>query len=244
MIEFVNVTKYYKTSHGRHHVLKNVSFLIPRNTNIALLGRNGAGKSTLMRLIGGAESPSEGEILRSCAVSWPMGLAGGFQGSMTGAENVRFICRIYGLNRRQTTEVAAFIEEFSEIGKYFHMPVKTYSSGMRARVTFGLSLAMNFDLYLVDELTAVGDFQFRAKAAQAFADLRQRASIIYATHNLGSVREMCDAAIVLHEGEFHYFDNIDEAVLNYQFWVNSKSRPPLQKKRAASHYSSTPPLQP
>jgi len=234
MIEFVDVTKYYRTRKGRHYVLRDVSFTLPSNTNIALLGRNGAGKSTLMRLIGGAESPNEGEIYRDCSVSWPMGLAGGFQGSMTGAENIRFICRIYGLSTEDTDEVVAFVDAFAEIGDFLNMPVKTYSSGMRARVIFGLSLSLKFDLYLVDELTSVGDFHFRKKAAKAFLELRKRSSIIFASHNLVSVEEMCDAAIVLYNGEFQYFQNVEEGVENYKHWVNTKAKSPLQRKRTVA----------
>ena len=231
MIEFLDVSKYYRTRKGKHHVLRNVSFILPSNTNIALLGRNGAGKSTLMRLIGGAEAPSEGNIYRSCSVSWPMGLAGGFQGSMTGVENIRFICRIYGLSKEDTNEVVAYVHEFSEIGEYMNMPIKTLSSGMRARVVFGLSLSMKFDLYLVDELTSVGDFQFREKAATAFKELKKRASIVFASHNLKSVAENCDSAIVLYNGEFQFFQNVHEGIENYKFWVNTKAESPLQRKK-------------
>ncbi|MDF1815778.1 MAG: ABC transporter ATP-binding protein [Verrucomicrobiales bacterium] len=229
MIEFQNVTKYYPTRAGRHYILKDVSFTLPPLTNIGLLGRNGAGKSTMMRLIGGAENPSAGKIIKDCSVSWPLGLVGGFQGSMTGVENVKFICKIYGLDIAQTRDVVEYVSEFSEIGKFMDMPVKTYSSGMRARVTFGLSMAMYFDLYLVDELTAVGDPQFRAKAEKAFDELRARSTIIFVSHNLATVAKVCDTIAVLHQGEFQLFEDVQEGIENYTYWTQNNLEPPLKR---------------
>ncbi|MEM9282210.1 MAG: ABC transporter ATP-binding protein [Verrucomicrobiota bacterium] len=225
MIEFQNVTKYYPTKTGRHYIFRDVSFVLESQTNIGLLGTNGAGKSTMMRLIGGSENPSDGKIIKDCSVSWPLGLAGGFQGSMTGVENVRFICRIYGLNSESTQEVVDFVTEFSEIGKFMDMPVKTYSSGMRARVTFGLSLSMHFDVYLVDELTSVGDPPFRAKAEKAFEELKDRSTIVYVSHNLKTVAEVCDRVAILHRGEFHFFSDVLKGIEVYQQMIGHRSKP-------------------
>ncbi len=172
MIELRKVTKVYKTKVGRNVVLDDISLTIPPRRGLGIIGRNGAGKSTLLRIIGGAEQPTAGDVIRRGRVSWPLGFAGGFNGSLTGEENCRFVARIYGL---QYDYVVEKTRSFAEIGDYFFMPVRTYSSGMRARVAFGLSMAIDFDMYLVDEITAVGDKLFRKKCRAAFDERRERA---------------------------------------------------------------------
>ncbi|PZR03056.1 MAG: ABC transporter ATP-binding protein, partial [Flavobacterium psychrophilum] len=156
MIRIENLTKSYKTPKGKHYVFKNLSVELPSDKSVALIGRNGAGKSTLLRMIGGIDRPDSGRILTNKTISWPVGLAGGFQGSLTGRENVKFVSRLYA-RKDEIREKVEFVEAFAEIGKYFDMPIKTYSSGMRSRLGFGLSMAFKFDYYLVDEVTAVGD---------------------------------------------------------------------------------------
>jgi capsular polysaccharide transport system ATP-binding protein len=221
MIELLNVSKYYPVKAGVKHILKDVSLTIPDSTNLAVLGPNGAGKSTLLRLIGGAEAPNKGRIRSNRSISWPLGIGSGFQSSLTGLQNVLFVCRINGLTPDQTRQVIEEVMEFTELGDYFNLPVKSYSSGMRARLSFGLSMAFLFDVYLIDELTSVGDAIFRAKAKQAFSNLRHRASIIFVSHNLQTLRESCDSALFLHDGTAAFFPNIEDGIGAYQEYIRS-----------------------
>lgn len=215
MIELRNVTKSYRTNSGRQYVFRNLSFVIPDNRNIALIGRNGAGKSTLMRLLGGLDTPDSGKVISQKSISWPVGLSGGFQGSLTGRQNVKFICRVYGAEGELMRQKVDFVEKFAEIGKYFDHPVKTYSSGMRARVAFGLSLAFDFDYYLVDEAMSVGDAHFKAKAIAAFKERIDRARIILVTHSMGQVRKMCDYVMLVDNGRVCPFDDVEEGISAY-----------------------------
>ncbi len=221
MIELRNLTKYYPVKSGVRNILKDVSLVIPTGANLAVLGPNGAGKSTILRLIGGAEAPNHGRILTDQSISWPLGINSGFQGTLTGRQNVLFACRVNGLNKSQINTVIEEVVEFAEIGQYFELPIKTYSSGMRARLSFGLSMAFTFDVYLIDELTAVGDAIFRSKAKQAFKDLRDRASIIFVSHNLQTLRESCDSALFLRDGQATFFESIDEGIDAYQNYIRS-----------------------
>ncbi len=213
MIELRNVTKVYKTSMGPNVVLDDLSFVIPPRTSIGIIGRNGAGKSTLMRLIGGAEQPTAGHIIRQGKVSWPIGFAGGFSGSLTGEENCRFVARVYGQDVDWVVEQA---REFAEIGNYFFEPVRTYSSGMRARVAFGLSMAIDFDMYLVDEVTAVGDKLFRQKCKAAFTARRERAGLIMVSHETATLAEYCQRGAVLDAGKLRVYDTVAEATAAYE----------------------------
>jgi len=198
MIRLQNVTKYYAMKNGeRHYVLKDVSLDIPANENLGILGPNGAGKSTLLRMIGGAEAPNSGKIITKANVSWPLGVGVGFQNSLSGRQNIQFVCDINGLTKAQTKEVMTGVMDFSELGKFFDMPVRSYSSGMRARLGFGLSIIFDFDYYLIDELTSVGDAIFRKKANLAFKEIRERASLIFVAHNLKTLEESCDSALFL-----------------------------------------------
>lgn len=215
MIEIRNVYKRYHNHHGSDWVLRDVSFTIPTGTSVGLVGRNGAGKSTLLRLIGGMDYADKGEIVRKCRVSWPIGLNGGFQGSMTGRQNVKFVARIHGSDEVAIAEVIRRVEAFAEIGEAFDEPVKTYSSGMRARLAFGLSLAIDFDLYLSDEATAVGDKAFKEKAAQAFKAKVGQAGLIIVSHAEGILRELCQAGIWINKGEAIWFDSIHDALDAY-----------------------------
>lgn len=216
MIIVEDVHKRYRTEHGPGRwVLQGASFVIPPNVNVGLVGSNGAGKSTLLRLIGGVDQPSRGYIERRCRVSWPMGLGSGLQPSLTGRQNVRFVCRIHG-DENEIPERIAFIQEFAEIGAAFDEPIKTYSSGMRSRLQFALSLAIDFDVYISDEITAAGDAAFRKKAAAAFKKLANHASVVMVSHDIGTLRQFCTAGIFLHEGRAHWFDDINDALREYK----------------------------
>lgn len=212
MIVCTNLAKSYPMGHGRKLVLKGVDFHVNRGERVALLGRNGAGKTTLIKLIGGVEMPTSGAIRREMTVSWPLGFGGGFQGSLTGYDNARFIARIYGADY---SEIREFVEDFTELGKQLRMPVKTYSSGMKARLAFALSLAIEFDCYLIDEILMVGDQNFQRKCHVELFEKRGERALIFASHATGMVREMCNRALVLHDGKGTVYGNMDEALTVY-----------------------------
>lgn len=214
MIDVRNLYKRYHGPFGGDWVLKDVNFTIPDNVSVGILGRNGAGKSTLLRIIGGMDAADKGSVIRNSRVSWPIGLGGGFQGSMTGRQNVKFVARIHGGGDR-IPEIISRVQDFAEIGKAFDQPVKTYSSGMRSRLAFGLSLAFDFDVYLSDEATAVGDAAFRAKATKAFKDRVGTASIVMVSHQVGMLKDLCQAGVWIHEGKAIWFDDIHEAIKRY-----------------------------
>ncbi|MCK8066946.1 ABC transporter ATP-binding protein [Cobetia sp. 1CM21F] len=214
MIEIRNLYKRYHNHHGSDWVLNNVNLLIPTGVSVGLVGKNGAGKSTLLRLIADMDRPERGEVIRRTRVSWPIGLGGGFQGSMTGRQNVKFVARIHG-NHGRVNDLINNVEAFAEIGPAFDEPVKTYSSGMKARLAFGLSLAFEFDVYLSDEATAVGDRAFRAKASKAFKDRVNTASLIIVSHSEGILKDLCQAGIYLKNGEALWYNDIHDAISHY-----------------------------
>ena len=216
MIVVEDLYKRYRTDHGPGRwVLKDVNVTIPPGVNVGLVGKNGAGKSTLLRIIGGVDRPTLGNVQRRCRVSWPMGFGGGLQGSLTGRQNTKFVCRIFG-QEHAIPEKYGLVQDFAEIGDAFDQPVKTYSSGMRARLQFALSLAFDFDVYISDEITAVGDAAFRKKAKQAFKNLVGRSSLIMVSHGEKALRDFCEAGIWLHEGRAHWFDDIADALKAYK----------------------------
>jgi len=230
MIELKNVTKYYEVKGGkRHYVVNNISLTIPPKKSLAILGPNGAGKSTLLRLIGGAEAPNSGKIISNANISWPLGLSVGFQGSLSGRQNIQFVCEINGLNKSETNQIIQEVQEFAELDHFFDMPVKSYSSGMRARLGFGLSVNFDFDYYLIDELTSVGDAVFRQKAKVEFAKIKEQSSLIFVAHNLETLRESCDSALFLREGQASYYEDIEIGIKAYTAYVKARSK---QKKAA------------
>ncbi len=215
MICVENVTKRFKTGTGVNTVLDNISLRINKGEKVGILGRNGSGKSTLIRLLGGVERPDRGRIKRSMSVSWPLAFSGGFQGSLTGMDNLRFICRIYGTT---IDDKVPLVEEFSELGAYLREPVKTYSSGMKARLAFALSMAIEFDCYLIDEVMAVGDNRFHDKCRYELHEKRKDRSMILVSHNPGEIRKHCTIFYVLKSGTLTRFDDPDEA---YDFYQDS-----------------------
>ena len=213
MIECRDLHKEYRNGSIVKKVLKGVDFQIKPRDRIGLLGRNGAGKSTLIRLLGGVEMPTSGKVVRRMTCSWPLGFTGGFQGSLTGYDNARFIARIYD---KSYAEMRDFIEDFTELGSNLRMPVKIYSSGMRARLAFALSLAIEFDCYLIDEVIMVGDKAFQDKCKAEFFEARNDRALLLASHSLEMVRQYCNRAIVLHEGRAALYDDVHEAVSIYE----------------------------
>ena len=212
MITCERLHKYYPLGHGKKHVLKGVNFAINPGERIGLLGRNGAGKSTLIKLIGGVEQPSMGKVVRGMNCSWPLGLNGGFQGSLTGYDNARFIARIYG---REYSELRDFVEDFTELGRQLTMPVKTYSSGMRARLAFALSLAIEFECYLIDEVIMVGDQNFQEKCHFELFERRTDRALLLASHSHEYIRTLCTRAMVLDQGVGTMYDDVEEALSVY-----------------------------
>lgn len=209
MIRFENLTKSFWLKGERKIVIDNLNLTLPSGRSLALLGRNGAGKSTLLQIIAGTLRPDHGRVVSDGTISWPVGLSGSFHGDLTGAENVRFIARIYGVD---TDDLVNFVGDFAELGKFYDMPMRSYSSGMRSRLTFGASMGIRFDTYLVDEVTAVGDAAFKRKSRKVFADRMKTSSAIMVNHSMHQVRQFCDAGLVLEGGRVRYFDDLDEAI--------------------------------
>lgn len=216
MIEVSGITKWYPTQFGRKYVLRNVSFVIPDKCNVGIIGPNGAGKSTLLRILGGIDHADEGSVHSTGTISWPMGLAGGWQGSMTGRENARFVGRLYGLSQDRLRDLEDFVQDFSELGRDFELPIKTLSSGMRSRLAFAVSMAFDFDTYIIDELTAVGDRRFRRKSAHALKAKRNRANFIKTSHDLGELLNEIDLAILVYQTQAQVFTNPHQAVDAYR----------------------------
>lgn len=215
MIELINVSKYYLTDFGKHYIFRDVSLRLPLDKSVGVLGPNGAGKSTFLRLLGGADIPSSGTIIRTGKISPPMGLTPGLQSSLTGAENARFAGRIYGLTRDEIADMIDYVRGLADIGKFFDMPVSTYSAGMRQRVSFSINMSLDFDYYLFDEVSAGGDRDFRKISKAMVEDRLERANFIIASHRVDELLDLCDSGIVIQKGELKYFDDIAEAVAYY-----------------------------
>ncbi|MHA7887403.1 MULTISPECIES: ABC transporter ATP-binding protein [Roseicyclus] len=209
MIRFENLTKGFEVNGQRKLVIDDLTLTIETGRSLALLGRNGAGKSTLMSIIAGNMRPDAGQVVSDGTISWPIGQTGSVHPQMTGAQNARFLARVYGVD---TTELTAFVEDFAQLGDHFHMPVRTYSAGMRARLSFGLSMGIKFDIYLIDEVTSAGDAAFRARSAALFHERMASSDAIMVNHNLSELREFCSAALLLEHGKLSYFEDLDEAI--------------------------------
>ena len=213
MIRFENLSKSFWVGGERRIVIDDLNLTLPTGMSMALLGRNGAGKSTLMQIIAGTMRPDTGRVVTDGSISWPVAFGGSFHGELTGAQNVRFVARIYGVD---TDSLIAFVDDFAELGKHFHMPVRTYSAGMRSRLTFGTSMGIRFDTYLVDEVTAVGDAAFKRKSRAVFRDRMKKSGAILVSHNMRELRQFCDAGIVLENGRLEYFDDIEDAIARHE----------------------------
>ena len=213
MIAFEHVTKEYHVKGVRKRILDAASYRFADGKNIALMGPNGVGKSTMMRMIAGIEPPTSGTVRRSEKVSWPMGFSKGFNGLMTGVENVRFVARVYGCN---TEQVLAQVQEFAELGPSLDLPIETYSSGMRARLAFGLSLAISFECYLVDEITAVGDQRFRKKSERALRDKIESSRVVMISHSERTIRDFCDEGALAYGGKLYHYDDLNALIADYR----------------------------
>ncbi len=217
MILIENIYKRYMTEHGvGKWVLRDINLTIPSHQNVGLIGANGAGKSTLLRIICGADYPNKGTIERRCRVSWPLG-QGGLEGTLTGRQNAKFVCRIHGYtNTNELNDRLDFINDFAELGKAFDAPLKTYSTGMRSRLQFALSLAFNFDVYISDEVTAAGDANFKKKAKDAFKNIVSQSSLIMVSHSEGDLKEFCQSGILINNGHAYWFNHLDDALHAYK----------------------------
>jgi capsular polysaccharide transport system ATP-binding protein len=209
MIILEQATKFARAKGIKKPIINGASLTLQRGKSIGLLGRNGAGKSTLLRLIAGTIRLDSGRIIRKGKISWPLGFQGSFQSSMTGEQNVRFVARIYGVDTR---ELIAYVEDFADLGPFFKAPVGTYSSGMKARLAFGLSMGVNFDYYLVDEITAVGDTNFKKKCQVVFESRLQDSDVIMVSHSTSTIRQYCDCGVVMENGKLSFYDNIEDAI--------------------------------
>ena len=212
MIHFENVQKSFWTKNGPKHVARQINTVFPTGKSVALLGRNGAGKSTMMQMIGGSLAPDAGKIHITGSMSWPVGFAGSFHRELTGKQNVRFVARVYGVD---TDELVGFVEDFAELGGHFEMPVKSYSSGMKSRLAFGVSIGIPFDTYLVDEVTSVGDAAFRRKSNLSFAERMRSAGSVVVSHSMRELRLLCTAGAVLEDGKLTYYEDLEEAIAQH-----------------------------
>ncbi len=212
MIHLDKIVKRYRTRSGPHTVLDGISLQVSKGDKVGILGRNGAGKSTLIRIISGAELPTGGRVRREMSVSWPLAFGGAFQGSLTGIDNLRFICRVYGA---RFDDVLPFVQDFSELGKYLREPVKSYSSGMRARLAFAVSMAIEFDCFLIDEVISVGDARFHEKCQRELFEKRSDRAMIIVSHETHNIREHCSRACVLRNGLLQEFADVDAAYVSY-----------------------------
>ena len=213
MIILKDISKRYSTRAGEYTVFDNLNFTIRAGEKIGILGRNGAGKSTLIRILSGAERPTSGTVYRGMSLSWPLAFAGAFQGSLTGLDNLKFICRVYGVDYKEKID---YVQNFTELGKFFNEPVKTYSSGMRSRLAFAISMAIEFDCFLIDEITAVGDARFHEKCQTELFEKRKDRAFVMVSHHPDNIRKYCSRAAILHKGHLTVFNSVDEAYEKYK----------------------------
>lgn len=213
MLRLKDITKRYETSRGFRTVLNSVNLKVEPGEKVGILGRNGSGKSTLIRIMGGVAVPDDGEIIKEMSISWPLAFDSGIQGSLTGFDNVNFICRVYGADIDQ---VLPFVRDFSELGQYLYEPTRSYSSGMKARLNFAISMAIDFDCLLIDEVLAVGDARFKERCHEELLVKRADRAIVLVSHEPEMIREICDSAYVLHDGHLHDFNTVESAYVFYK----------------------------
>lgn len=212
MIVLDDLTKIFRQRGRQTVVAERINAVFPDQTAVALLGRNGAGKTSLLKMIAGTMDPCTGTITSNGTISWPVGFAGSFHGDLTGAQNTRFIARVYGVD---TDDLSYFVENFAELGAHFHLPFRTYSAGMKSRLAFGVSMGVPFDTYLVDEVTSVGDARFREKSGALFKERMKTAGAIMVSHGVGQLRRLCDVGAVLEDGKLFYYDDLEEAIAHH-----------------------------
>ncbi len=213
MIEFRDVSKHYLTPTSRKVIVDRLSLRLPAGSKVGLLGRNGAGKTTLLAMVAGTAPPASGEIRRKGAISWPLGFGVSFHPDLTGKQNARFVARIYGVD---TDALVDYVADFAEIGEFMNMPVRSYSSGMKARLAFGMAMGMEFDWYLVDEITAVGDSRFRRKSLAVFKSRLKDAGLLMVSHNTGTIRDYCTSGLVIENGRAEFFPDVREAIARHE----------------------------
>ncbi|MDQ7776731.1 ABC transporter ATP-binding protein [Paracoccus aminovorans] len=213
MIRLENLTKAYRLKGRRTVVADNISAVFPTGASVGLLGRNGAGKSTLLRMIAGTVSPTSGRVLSDGTISWPVGFMGSFHGELSGAQNVRFVARIYGVD---SDELVDYVADFAELGQHYHQPFASYSSGMRSRLAMGTSMGIHFDTYLVDEVTSVGDADFRVKSQRVFNDRMANSGAIVVSHSMPMIRNMCTMGAVLERGTLEVYEDLEEAIARHE----------------------------
>lgn len=213
MIEFKDISKGFWVRGEYQPVIRSLNLTLPSGRSLALLGRNGAGKSTLLSIVAGTMRPDTGQIVSDGSISFIVGYAGSFHPELTGVQSTRFVARIYGVD---SDELIEFVQDFAEIGKHFHMPIRTYSSGMKSRLAFGISMGIKFDTYLIDEATATGDERFKRKSKEVFRARMAESSAVMVSHNMSEVRAVCDAGLILHQGEIEVFDDIEDAIKRHE----------------------------
>ncbi|WP_299841742.1 ABC transporter ATP-binding protein [uncultured Paracoccus sp.] len=231
MIVLENLTKIYRRVGKETVVADKISAVFPTGESVALLGRNGAGKSSLLRMIAGTMLPTSGKVMSDGSVSWPVGFAGSFHSELTGAQNVRFVARIYGVG---SNELVDYVDDFAELGVNYHKPFGTYSSGMRSRLAMGTSMGIDFDTYLVDEVSSVGDAAFRAKSKAVFLDRMQNASSVVVSHSMAFIRETCSMGAVLEHGQLKVFEDLDEAIAYHETLMGVALSAPIKPKPAVT----------
>lgn len=227
MIVFKNVSKSFVLEGRRKNLMRNVNLTFPDGRSVGLLGRNGSGKSTLLQMIAGTQDPTAGRIVTTGAISWPVGFAGSFHPELSGAQNCRFVGRIYGVD---TDDLIEFVEDFAGLGVHFHLPLRSYSSGMKSRLAFGVSMGVAFNTYLVDEITAVGDAAFKQRSDELFKERMKNAGAVVVSHSMPQIRKLCDAVVVLEDGHMHYYDDVEEGIDDHE--RNMKKRVTTGRNRS------------
>lgn len=228
MLELRNLTKIFSVDGIRKTVFEDINLVVPQNVSVGLLGQNGAGKSTLLKILAGNMEATRGEVLCDGTISWPVGFSGSFHKDLTGSQNVKFVARIYGVD---TDEMSWFVEQFADLGQHYHLPVRSYSSGMKSRLAFGVSMAIPFDYYLVDEATATGDAAFRAKSSAVFLDRMRNAGSFVVSHQMNTIRELCNVGMVLENGRATYYEDLEEAIEHHEASMAALARETAARTR-------------